>query len=448
MNSVLEKKILKDLGAGLILRRSVPDDAESLANFNARIHSDDGPDKPDERLAAWTRDLLTRPHPTFHSDDFTVVEETATGRIVSSLNLIPQTWTYEGIPFGVGRPELVGTLPEFRNRGLVREQFDEIHKWSAERGQMVQAITGIPNFYRKFGYEMAMDLGGQRIGYEEHMPKLKEGESELYCVRPATHTDLPFVAELYEKTQSRYPIVCSRTPEIWQYELEGRSEKSINHLEMRIIEDTKSERVGYLLHNPTLSENCMAAFWYELKPGVSWLAVTPSVVRYLWATGKTCAEKKEKSTFDSFGFWLGAEHPAYKAFAGRLPAVRKPYAWYLRVPDLVGFLHHIAPALEKRLAQSIAVGHTGKLRINRYSHMLVLNFENGRLAEVDEEQRDVTDYGDMGLPGLTILQMVFGRSSFNELNAAFPDAYYDNDEAPVLIDILFPKKHSNVLGIV
>ena len=297
MNSVQEKKILKDLGAGLILRRSTPDDTDALADFNARIHSDDGSDKPDERLAAWTRDLLTRPHPTFSPDDFTIVEETATGRIVSSLNLIPQTWTYEGIPFDVGRPELVGTLPEFRKRGLVREQFDEIHKWSAESGQMVQAITGVPYFYRKFGYEMAMDLGGRRIGYEPHVPKLRKGENEPYSMRPATRADLSFVAGLYEHSQVRYPVVCSRTPEIWQYELDGRSEKSINRLEMCIIEDTNGERIGYLLHNPTLNGNLMAAFGYELKPEISWLAVTPSVVRYLWATGKAYAEKKEDGHF-------------------------------------------------------------------------------------------------------------------------------------------------------
>ena len=76
------------------------------------------------------------------------------------MNLISQTWTYDGIPFGVGRPELVGTQPEYRKRGLVRAQFEVIHAFSAERGEMVQAITGIPFYYRQFGYEMAMGLGG------------------------------------------------------------------------------------------------------------------------------------------------------------------------------------------------------------------------------------------------------------------------------------------------
>ena len=160
--------ILRDLGDGLILRRSTPADAEALADFNARVHSDDGWDKPDERIGAWVRDLLTLPHPTFDVGDFTIVEDTRAGKIASSLNLIPQTWTYAGIPFQVGRPEVVGTAPEYRKRGLVRIQFDTVHQWCAERGYIVQAITGIPYYYRLFGYEMALNLGGGRSGYKVH----------------------------------------------------------------------------------------------------------------------------------------------------------------------------------------------------------------------------------------------------------------------------------------
>ena len=447
MNTLQEKIILKDLGAGLILRRSSPEDADALADFNARVHSDDGPEKPDERLAAWTRDLLTRPHPTFSPDDFTIVEETATGRIVSSLNLIPQTWTYEGIPFGVGRSELVGTLPEFRKRGLIRIQYEEIHKWCAERSLMVQAITGIPYFYRQFGYEMALDHGGERFGYEANVPKLKDGETEPYRLRPAVPADIPFMAKVYEQTHRRYPIVCQRTPEIWRYDLDGQSEKHINRLENHIIEDESGEPVGFLLHLHFLVLEGMFAIAYELKAGISWLAVTPSVVRYLWETGQAYAERDSRPS-KSFGFLLGAQHPAYEALGSKLPSYNRPYAWYLRVPDLPGFICHIAPALEKRLAESIAVGHTGKIRINLYRDILALQFERGKLTGVEEEPRDPKDFADLGLPGLTILQMIFGRSSFEELHVAFPDAYYDNEEACILLNILFPKKHSNLIGVV
>ena len=135
---------------------------DPLADFNKMIFREPPATEPDEfvagmdaRPAQWQpSDLRPRRLP--------IVEEAATGRIVSSMNLISQTWTYDGIPFGVGRPELVGTEPEYRKRGLVRTQFEVVHALSAERGEMVQAITGIPYYYRQFGYEMAMGLGGGR----------------------------------------------------------------------------------------------------------------------------------------------------------------------------------------------------------------------------------------------------------------------------------------------
>ncbi len=182
-----------DLGRGLTLRRSTPADADALAEFNKVIQRDSGVVEPDEQVAVWTRDLLRGDHPTFGTDDFTIVEDAATGRIVSSANLISQTWTYAGIPFRVGRPELVGTAPEYRKRGLIRAQFDVLHAWSAERGQMVQAITGIPFYYRQFGYEMAMMLFGGRAGNAAEKPKLKDGESEPFRLRLPVEGDLAFI---------------------------------------------------------------------------------------------------------------------------------------------------------------------------------------------------------------------------------------------------------------
>ena len=176
-----QQSMLRDIGNGLIMRRSMPTDADALAEFNARLHSDDAADAA--CLSAWTHDLLSGDHPTFSPNDFTLIEESASGKIISTMNTISQTWSYEGIKFGVGRPELVGTLPEFRNRGLVRLQFEEIHKWSAERGELVQAIIGIPFYYRQFGYEMALDLDGRRFGYEAQVPILKDSEAEHYVIR-------------------------------------------------------------------------------------------------------------------------------------------------------------------------------------------------------------------------------------------------------------------------
>ena len=434
----------KNLGNGLILRRSTAADADLLADFNAQIHGEDELDRI--RLAAWTRDLLAKPHPTFHADDFTVVAEAETGRIVSTLNLISQTWTYEGISFGVGRPELVGTLPEYRNRGLVRTQFDEIHKWSAERGELVQAITGIPYYYRLFGYEMALDLSGWRIGYEPNVPKLKVGEKEKFNIRLAVNDDLPFIVELYAEAQKRYAVSCVRAMDIFEYELNVQSRDSIPHRDILIITDEQGERLGYLQHPNYLGRKGMIVFGYELKVGVSWLEVTPSVVRYLWQCGQEFA-KRDNRTCTVFCLLLGLEHPVYQALGKALPDVNEPYAWYIRVPDLAAFIRHVTPALEKRLVDSIAIGYSGELKVSFYKDGLRLVFEKGKLKEVESWKPQSGDDGSAAFPGLTFIQLLFGYRSFDELHHAFADCFWEDNEARVILNILFPKRLSDVFPV-
>jgi hypothetical protein len=438
-----ETAILRDLGDGLILRRSTPEDGEVLAEFNRGIHTDNEPDG--QCIAAWTRDLLTRPHPTFHSDDFTIVEETATARIVSSMNWISQTWSYEGIQFGVGRPELVGTLSEFRNRGLVRIQFEEVHKWSVERGEIVQAITGIPFYYRQFGYEMALDLDGRRFGGEAQLPKLREGETEPYTIRFAQESDLPLIQKLYDQTKQRSMIACERTPELFRYELMGRSENN-NCWVNCMIDNKVGEPVGFFRHPGYHQQGSLAAARYELKPGISWLEATPSVVRYLWGKGLEYA-KRDGVEFNSFGFVLGAAHPAYEALGNRLPTIRDPYAWYLRVPDVCGFLNHIKPVLERRLAESIGSGHSGEFKVSFYRSGLRFVIENGKLTTIAPWAPSPEDGGVIAFPGLVFLQLLFGYRGYDELQYTFADCWCESEEARALINILFPKKVSNVYPI-
>jgi len=440
------KKIIRDLGAGLILRRSSAADVDELADFCSRIHSDEGYDQPDLYIAAWVRELLTVPHPNFKPDDFTVVEEVSTGRIVSTLNLISQTWSYEGISFGVGRPELVGTLPEFRNRGLVRLQFDEVHKWSLERGEMVQAITGIPFYYRQFGYEMAIDLDARRLGYEAQVPKLKEGEAEPYHVRPARETDLAFIAKTYDETRKHNMVICERTPELFRHDLDGQGMDHVFSL-MFVIEDEAGEPVGYLKHLSFVSNERLNLVFYELKSGVSWLDVTPSVVRYLWQTGQVYA-KRDGKTFTAFSFALGEQHPAYEAFKDRLPKVHDSYAWYVRVPNLPGFLNHIKPVLEKRLAESIAIGYNREIKISFYRSGLRLVIDHGHITTIEPWNPNAyPDEGNIAFPNLTFLQMVFGYRTYEEIHYAFPDCWCDDEDVRILINILFPKKSSNIYPV-
>jgi len=114
-------------------------------------------------------------HPACDASDFTVIEDTTTGSIVSSACLIRQRFSYEEVELDAGLPELVGTHPDYRRRGLVGEQFEVLHRWSKERGHLMQAIAGIPYYYRRFGYEMAVWMGKGRWVYVQDVPGKPSG---------------------------------------------------------------------------------------------------------------------------------------------------------------------------------------------------------------------------------------------------------------------------------
>jgi hypothetical protein len=439
-----KRTTLRDLGDGLVLRRATRADAEALAAFNSEIHCTPGSDDTPEAISAWIRDLASGDHPTFKPGDFTIVEDTRTGDIVSSLCLISQTWAYEEVKFGVGVPELVGTKPEHRRRGLVRVQFDVVHGWSARRNHKVQAIMGIPNFYRQFGYEMALEHHGGRAGFKSDVPRLRKGEKEPFRVRRATEGDLAFIARVYRQSRQRYLIWSPRSTALWRYELRGRRAEATERRELRVIESASGDRVGFLTHWPQLWGDALGASDYELKSGVSWLAVTPTVVRYLAATGEKYAAR-DKKQFGSVGFWCGSEHPAYEVMAWRLPRKREPYAFYVRVADVPGFVRHIAPVLERRLTESIAVGHTGALKLSFYRDGVRIAFRKGRLVGAEAWRPGRPGEAESAaFPDLSFLHLLFGHRSLQELESSHADCFANGDEARLLLKVLFPKKASSV----
>lgn len=437
----------RDLGDGLLLRWATPDDAEAIAQFNLAMHSDD-PADPEMGLYYWVHDLMRGDHPTTQAGDFTVVvDNNAGGRVVSSLCTISQTWAYDGIPLGVGRPELVATLPEFRRRGLVRQQMEIIHAVSASRGELVTAITGIPWYYRQFGYEMALNLGGSRQLFWARPGNDEKVEPELYRVRPATAEDIPILQELYRAHLGHSPITRPRDETLWRYEMLTVHPESFWSVKPNLIETAGGQVVAYATWTPLRTAYGIREF--GVLPGHSWRAVGRFVARYLRQEAEILnATRPPEKRLSHITFILGEDHPLYEALGDNLERQNQPYTWYVRVPDLPAFLRHIAPALERRLAGSVMAGHTGTLRINLYRSRLTLVWDNGRLKEVGEGyDYSRLEEGDAAFPELTFLQLLFGHRDMDELRRSFTDLYTDNNEALVLLRALFPRRPSRVIPL-
>ena len=430
-NSILSQMPI-DLGDNLKLRFATPADTDALAEFNTRLHEE-------VSVGPGIRDLMSGDHPTCKASDFTVVEDTKTGKIVSSLCLISQTWTYSGIPFKFGQPEFVATEPEYRRRGLVRKQFEVIHALSEARGELMQGITGIPWYYRLFGYEMALDMEAERVIDGMHIPTLKKGETETCRLRPRTDADNAFIQELYESRVEHKVFVCTRTPAMWEYEFNGRSAGSEARHEFLLIEDMEGTRLGYLQHLQWCYDNFLV-MQMELKPGVGCLHLIRSLLRALWEKAKATPVSAESENPKATGiqFMLGREHFVYQALPKSVVRKEPPYAWYIRVPDLIAFLRHIQPALEKHLIGTVAEGYTGELKLNLYRTGIHLKFEQGRITDITDWSPADVEAGDAAFPDLTFLQLLCGRCRTEELTSNFVDCWTNGTTPAVLLDCLFP----------
>lgn len=439
-NAFIPSHLPIDLGGNLALRLARPDEIDALVEFNTRIF--------DDRITLWTYDLLSGRHPTVRAADFTVVEDTHHGKIVSSMCLISQTWVYDGIPFKVGRVELVATEPDYRRRGLVRKQFDVVHARSAAKGEQMEVITGVDWFYRQFGYEMGPKLWGSRCVDALHLLKLEEGAAELCRLRQADAGDHAFIGELYERNTSKLLYAAKRSPEEWGYEFCGRSRGNTRRREWLIVESMQGKRIGYVQYLPCLASPQVPMFriyQIELTSDVSYLNAMPNLLRGLWTNAQALIASGDLACKDlqSLELALERDHPAYQALPNGSFYDLKPSPWYIRIPDMIGFLRRIQPALEQHLPGTVAEGYTGQLKVSFFRDGVQLGFERGRITSIERWVPGDVKQGDARFPFFSFWQLVCGWRRFHELTENFADCW-GTHEAAVLLDALFPPFHGKV----
>ena len=389
-------------------------------------------------------------HPVMGAGDFALVEDTRRpgNSLVACTCLWRHTWEYEGIPFGIGRPEIVATDPAYRNRRLIRAIFDLIHARSEAEGHFAQAITGIPYFYRLFGYEYALDLGGRRSVYIPLIPAASVGVPEAYSLRDATLDDIPQVQQLYDQHRASRVVSTLIDETWWRYQLATwQTSLSGEGWRIQMIIDIAGRSLGYVI-TPTMRwRDSFRVIDLAYVSGANVQAFMPSLLRALARQGAQLPVKEgDTYPFNRIAFNLGRSHPVYDVLEKSMPTTREaPYAWYVRVAHLPRFIQHIAPALERRLADSVVAGYSGALTFDFYRDGLRMVFEEGKLRTAENWRRPIWNANeDGGFPPLVFLQLLFGYRSLDALRSAFPDVWV-NDNVELLVKALFPCRPSWVL---
>jgi hypothetical protein len=455
MEAMADERYRRELGHGLLLRWSTPDDVERVATLYARAFQASAAGPPNWHLPIWARDMFSGRHPHIGPRDFALVEDTRSGTVAAATCLLGYTIHYEGIPLRLGRPEAVASLPEYRRQGLIRAIFALIHARSAARGDLVQGITGIPFYYRQFGYEYAARLNQGLTVYFPAIPALQPGMVEPYRLREATLEDVPLLCRVWARHRATAAVWTEIEPTYWRWVMAGMHPDALERWRVYVIAaaagaaaDSQAEQVedgsadgrpvGALILFPGRWGVAVNVTAPMVDAGVPLVQVLPAVLRGVQALAETTRPvRPETPPAGAITFWGGQ---TLRGALGDLACVEPAYpeAWYLRVADLPRFFGHVTPVLERRLAQSAHAGYTGELTLDFYRAGLRLVFENGRLTVVEDWRRPVWGEAKAGFPPLVFLQVLFGYRSLHELRRIYPDVWAAGDAAP-LLDALFPK---------
>jgi len=424
---------LTTAGLRLCLLSDVSEETRSeLPALYTRVFAGAGWSNP-QSIGVRARDFVQGKHPGASLDDIPCIIDTArNGEIIAILIPISQSWQYGGIRVGVGRTEMVATHPEYQGKGLNRVLMDWVHEHSIQKGHLIQVVSGIPYYYRKFGYTLSVKLGSCA---ELVLPGANE-TSRRFQLRKATESDIQQLLDWEPIVAGQGLLVTERNQKEWHYEISQRSADSPYHMTVHLIVDQAGEPVGYVMLRS--KGDTLSIDRYFVSERTSVLAVFDDVLAEI---GRSFEAHRI--------IRLATDVPAAVEKMALLSGGRplKPYAWYVRIPDPVAFLLHIKPLLEKRLEGSIAHQFSGELNLYIYDRRMGLRitFVNGLMTAAQSSPVQFAK-ASVALSYDDLINVLFGNYELKDIKVHSPDIR----ATPVgqcLMDTLFPAQRSAIAAI-
>jgi hypothetical protein len=341
------------------------------------------------------------------------------GRVVSSMALMAETFRIGGVPIPIGQPEFVATAVSHERRGLVRRQMELLHTWSAERGDLTQVVAGIPYFYRRFGYEYAIGMPPVRLVVPGVRPEMPEG----WTVRDALPDDAGAITALNAERQRDIDLTCGRSEHWWRWWIGP-------HGPGRVCVAERAEVIGgaaWTGDGPTGMGTAVTALMHVAADGDHAIR---ALLAHAAALGRPVVIE-ERSGVTPLLDPLTVRHP-------------RTYALYVRVAEPVRLLDRMRPVLSDRLRRSLLRGSSGQLLLSLYTSSILLSYAGGEVTRVEAgpgEQSPV-EKGGAGVPPDLIATLIYGRYGANGLDARHDDVRLG--QAGPVMDILFPRIEADI----
>ena len=390
-------------------------DAEKLRKFlNTVFH----PEK-----VGTLAEVIYKDFPGMEERYWFIIDDEDKGQIIAAFALIPWEWEVERIKLKVAEMGIVGTHTDYQGRGLQRILNKEFDKTLEEDGFDLAIIQGIPGFYGQFGYFYSIPLENH-INLHFHMlPFSHDG----YSFRLAELDDIPFLMQEDEAYRAQYAFSAVRNEAKWRYMLTESLETEYGS-EFWIME-SGGEKFYCRITQDGFGEGLIVS---EISEGIS----TPALQAFF----AFCKEKAQERDKPYIRLNLHYEATAARMAFGLGAKEGRPYAWQIKIPDVICLLKSMTPVLEKRIMASAFKDYTGTFRLEFYKSSVDMVWEKGKLKSVCKADGDADDSFDMNSQLFPALAL--GHRSWQELRHIQPDIFVGSAESALFLETLFPKKAS------
>ena len=132
------------------------------------------------------------------------------GNMTSTINLVPYNAYFDKSVVKVTGVGGVASLPQYRNKGAIRECFSKAFTEMYDEGCAFSFLYGFSTaYYKKFGYAMACDLNDWKIKIHRIYPCNTKGSYELIS------GDASGLKVVYDEMCKRFSMLAKRQDEDW-----------------------------------------------------------------------------------------------------------------------------------------------------------------------------------------------------------------------------------------
>jgi len=393
------------------------EEIEAIIKLNMEIHQD-------EVLKTFIRQIFLE-YPRKSEILWLYIKDDKENELVSSICLVPLEWQIEDTRLPVCEMEFVGTLEHYRGKGLTKILNRLYETIMDQNGYILSVITGIPYFYRTLGYEFVSSLD-DRISIQAS--KIPNKKYENVNIRKANSKYIPFIASKYTQFHRKFYIFNRFDPECFKFKY--LQDQFNSEVRTTYIFEEASLPINYFSFGMCYDKQNFEIYSPDLNKReiITLLQFVKTIGNYNENDIITLSVSEHSPLYD------------YIISLGGTPVAT--YGWQIKIPNLVKFLNLIKKIIENRIKNSKFKGLTKAIRISNYEDTIELDFNNGKIENIEiEKEYQNPKPKDLSVPGALLYKLLLGDRTIDEINYIIKDALV-NISSKSLIETIFPKKKS------